>query len=243
MRTSNKLILGILIGPLLILTLLNLALYAKYKAGNYVSFKSVQEDRFIRMSLPNISHIAVYGLENVRIVSSDSLKLEIEKDSRGHLHYAIKGDSLIIHGDSVITRYNGTTDVERSYQDVNLYLPIAPATILADNSGITVKGTKDSVKAASYYFSVVNNATVKVDQDGDDTTHVYFKGLTIHASHAAGIELTAATRINDLQLTMIESPFADNGASIDKLTIEADKKSSVFLKGDNLQKVNVVKQP
>jgi hypothetical protein len=38
---------------------------------------------------------------------------------------------------------------------------------------------------------------------------------------------------------MLESAFTDNGASIDKLMIDADKVSSITLKGDNLKKLNM----
>jgi len=243
MKTSNKIVLGIFVGPLLLLTLLQVTLYAKYKSGHYVSMQSVQEDRFIHVPLTNISHIAVYGLNNFKIMPSDNLKLEIEKEEISHLHYIVKGDSLIIHGDTLLTRSNGDKQTERSYQDVNLYLPMAAATILADNAEVTLLGSKDSVKARSYYFSIVNDASLKVDQNGEETKPVYFKGLTIKASHSSGIELTAQTRVMDLELTMIESAFTDNGASIEKLAVDADKVSNITLKGDNLRKVNAVKQP
>jgi hypothetical protein len=239
MRTSNKILLGIFLTPLLILTLIQVALYAKYKSGNYVSMKTVQENRFIRKTLKNISNVKVYGLNNFRIMPSDSLRLEIEKDENSHLHYTITGNSLIIHGDSTGPRLNGSGDIIRSYQAVNLYLP-SGATITADNSEVTVQGSKDSLKATSYHFSIVNSGSLKVDENGNDSNHVYFKGLTIQASHSSGIELTAYSSILELQLTMIESAFTDNGASIDKLVINADKASNITLKGDNLGKLNVM---
>ncbi|MFT3936643.1 MAG: hypothetical protein QM726_23665 [Chitinophagaceae bacterium] len=240
MKTSNKIILGIFTLPLLILTLLQLALYAKYKSGNYISMKVEQENRFIKKSFTNISHIAVYGINNCSIMPSDSLRLEIEKSENGHLHFAVVGDSLIIHGDTIVSRGDGRTEAERSYQDVNLYLPLATVGILANNSDVSLKGSKDSTKSASYFFSVVNDGSLKVEDGGDDNTHVYFKGLTINASHSSGIELTSHTRVNDLQLTMVESAFTDNGAMIDKLMIDADKLSNISLKGDNLRKLNMV---
>ena len=239
MRTSNKIILGIFLAPLLILTCIQMALYAKYKSGHYVTMKSVQEDRFVRQALTNISHIAVYGLNNFRIKPSASMQLEIEKDENAHLHYIVKGDSLIIHGDTVINRANGSKDTERSYQDVNFYLPMTAISVLADNSEVELEGSRDSASAKSYYFSVVNGAGLKINENGDDSNHVYFKGLTIQASQSSGIELTAQTSIVDLQLTMIKSAFTDNGALIDRLMIDADKVSNITLKGDNLRKLNI----
>ena len=242
MRTSNKIILGIFLAPLVAVTAINLTLYAKYKSGSYVSMKAVQDDRFTRIKLSNTNKIAVYGLSNFSIIPSDSMKLEIEKNGHGHLHYTISADSIVIHGDSTIQRANGKKEVERSYEDVNLFLP-AGVVLFADNTDVSVKGNKDSTKAASYQFSIVNDATLKVVQEGDDSTHVYFKTLNIQASKSAGIELTAHTKITDLTLSLIMSAFTDNGASIDKLTIASDKVSNISLKGDNLNKVNAAKQP
>lgn len=242
MRTSNKIILATFLAPLVVLTAINLTLYAKYKSGHYVSMKTVQEDRFTRETLKNIQKIAVYGLENFNIIASDSLKLEIEKDGESHFHYTVNGDSLVIHGDSIITRPNGSHDDTRSYQTVNLYVPNG-ATITANNSNISLKGSKDSVGAASWNFSIVNSSSLKLEDNGAERSHVYFKDLTIHAARSSGIELTERTRIANLQLVMAESVFTDNGAAIDKLMIDADKASNLTLKGDNLQRLNAVKQP
>jgi len=239
MRTSNKILLGIFLTPLLILTSIHVALYAKYKSGNYVTMKTVEEDRFTRTTFKNINNIAVYGLDNFNVKPADSLKLEIEKDKNGHLHYTIVGDSLIIHGDSTINRPNGSADIQRSYQVVNLYTPMI-ANIIADNADVNLQGSKDSLKAISYHFSLTNSAGLKVEDYGNDSTHVYFKGLTIKASNSAGIELTAHSRVRELVLTLFESAFTDNGASIDKLVIDADKISNITLKGDNLKKLNML---
>ncbi len=159
-----------------------------------------------------------------------------------HLRYTISDDSLVIHGDTTIKRTNGSNDTERSYEEVNLFLP-AGVIIFADNSDVSVKGNKDSTKAASYNFSIVNSTSLKVVQDGDDSTRVYFGKLEIAASSAAGIEFTAPTYVKDLELSLVKSAFTDNGAFIGKLKIEADKVSNISLKGDNLNKLNTAKQP
>ena len=240
MRTSNKILLGIFAGPLIIVAALQLTLYAKYKSGSYVAMKAVKEDRFTRYAPKNIKHIAVYGLNNFNIIPSDSLQLEIEKDAGGHLHYTVTGDSLIIHGDTVLNSSNAAehSEIERSYQQVNLFLP-ASETITAGNSDVNLKGSKDSASAKSYHFYLKNDASLKVEQEGDDSTHVYFKELAIKASHSAGIELTAHAYIFNLNLSLVKSAFTDNGASLDKLMIDADKESNISLKGDNLKKLNL----
>jgi hypothetical protein len=240
MRTSHKILLGIFLGPLIILTLLHLTLYAKLKSGHFVAMKTVQEDRFVHEVPKGIHNIALYGLNNVRIMASDTFKLEIEKEKNGHLHYIIQGDSLIIHGDSTINKPGTNADIERSYQEVNLYLP-SSASVTVNNSDVNLHGSEDSLHAASYHFLLRNAAHLKVDDNGDQSKNVYFKSISIQASHSAGIELTGQSHLFDLQLSMIESEFTDNGASIEKLNINADKASNITLKGDNLQKLNLIK--
>jgi len=244
MKTSNKILLGIFLVPVIIFASINVALYAKYKSGHYVAMKTVEEDRLIRQPLKNINHVAVYGLNDFRMVPSDSAKLEIRKEEDSHLHFTIRGDSLIIHGDSVISRPGQEDDIMRSYQSVTLYLPAA-ATITADNSEVRLEGSKDSLKARSYQFSLVHAASFKIEENNSDdsASHFYFKSLIIQAAHSAGIGLTVDSHIAELQLRLVESDFTDNGASIDKLVIDADKTSPVTLKGDNLKKVNLIKLP
>jgi hypothetical protein len=243
MRTSNKIILGVFLAPLIIVVAIQAALYAKYKSGDFVSMKSIEEDRFERPALKNINNVVVYGLDNFSITAADSFAVQIEKSKYGHLHYTISGDSLVIHGDSVINHPDGAKDTERSNQNVNLYLP-SGKNIIADNSDLRLKGSKDSSKAGAYHFSLLNSASFKIDEnDYEDSTYKYFKDLTIKADHASNIEISAYTRIGELNLTMLESQFIDNDAQIGKLTIDVDKKSSVTLKGDNLKKLNLIKQP
>src|ERR1700733_3371730 len=157
MRTSNKILLGIFVGPLIIITCIHVALYAKYKSGHYVAMQTVQEDRYTTAYYKNISTVSVYGLNNFTIKPSDSIKLEVEKSRDGHLHYSFDGNTLVIHGDTTIKHSNGTSDYNRSYESVTLYLPLG-TTVSADNAEITLYGTKDSLKAQAYHFTLVNDA-------------------------------------------------------------------------------------
>jgi len=239
MKTSNKIILAIIIVPLLVVTLVNITVYAKYKAGDMVSAGSADDKRYTRTSFQNIRHIAIYALNNCRIVPSDSLLLQIQKEASGSLRYEVHGDSLVIHGEPQNGSGRGIEPGERNFQDVKLFVPLM-ASILVDNSSVELSGNADSAKAASYVFSVVNRGSIQVR---NSEKLVYFKGLSIQASKANGIELTAETRVEDLQLSIVGGEFADNGASIQQLTIHADKESRLSLTGDNLQRVNNVPSP
>ncbi len=243
MRTSNKILLGIFVVPLLMITALHITLFAKYKSGNYVAMKTVEEDRFIRPALKNIDSIAVFGLDNFSIVASDSLLVEIEKSKYGYLHYAIEGNILVIHGDSVIQHPDGSKDIQRSYQLVKLHLP-SSIKIMADNSNLSLEGSTDSTKAGSYYFNLQHTSSFKTEENHwEDSTYHYFKGITIKADRVANIELAAYGRIQQLNLTMLESQFIDNDAHIGEFNLNVDNNSAVTLKGGNLKKINAIKKP
>jgi len=237
MKTSNKILLGIFLSPLLVIAAINLALYAKYKSGHYVAMATVEQDRFIRETLGNIRYVAVYGINNLGIQSADTAKLEIEKDAHGHLHYNIHGDSLIIHGDSAVRR-GMENEILRSYQSVNLYLP-GDIYIIADNSDVYLKGSKDSTKAKSYQFQLSGSASCKMRETDPETALRYFNTIVVQAKEAQ-MELSANARIRQLSLSLQHAGFNDNNALIEGLSIDADKASSLTLKGDNLKKMKVV---
>ena len=238
MRTSNKIIVGIFLAPLIILTAIHVTLYAKYKSGNYVSMKKVTEDRFTRLALTHIISVSVYGLNNFNIIPSDTATLEMEKLQNDRLHYVVNGDSLVIRADST-SETNG--NFPRNYQAINLYLP-GNATIYANNSSIDLFGTADSLKAASYRFTLNNSSDLETRQR-DDRPTFHFKELLIGATPSCKIALSPGCRVNSMDLNLQDTEFTDNSASIDNLKIIADKKSLITLRGDNLLKLNLAKQP
>jgi hypothetical protein len=236
MRTSNKLLLGIFLSPLLVMAAINVALYAKYKSGHYVAMTTIEKDRFTRQTLKNIRYVAVYGLNNFTVRTADSAKLELEKDEHGHLHYSIQGDSLVIHGDSIVQK-SGETETRRSYQSVNLYLA-NEAVVKADNSDVYLVGAKDSAKAKSFQFQLSNTAGCRMPEGSrEDNVRQYFNVLTIQASGSSSIELSGTASIEQLNLNMQNAQFDDKDATIANFTVDADKASSLTLKGDNLKKI------
>ena len=235
MRTSNKILLGIFFLPLLVLATVNTALYTKYKTGHYIAMAVVEQERYTRQDLKNIHYVAVYGLNNFTIKPADTARLQIEKDEKGHLHYNIQGDSLVIHGDS-LRRTSKEDEVLRSYQAVTLYLP-GEANIFADNTDLYLEGATDSSKSKSIQLLLNNSSRFEMPDDFDNEKSQYFNVLSVHANNANGIELSATARISALQLVLTNTPFDDKSAAIGKLSINADKTSSLRLKGDNLEKI------
>jgi len=242
MRTSNKILLSVILIPMLILTSIHVALYAKYKSGNYVSMKTVVEDQFVHNHLKNVHYVVAHGLESFRIIPSDTLQLEVEKYKQGFVRFEVIGDSLVIYGDSTIIRADSTHDIMRSPQQVNLYLPSAEK-ISTDFCEMTLEISEDSMKAKSYHFDLDNSSNLRFSyNDYKDSSYKYINSLSIKAAHSSSIEFSTYKSIGDLKLDLSESTFDDKDAQIKKLTITADKSSSITLKGDNLKKLNATMQ-
>lgn len=233
MRTSNKIILGIFVAPLIVLAALNLTLYAKYKSGNYVTMEHGNENRVMRLVFTHVMSVAVYGLDNFSIVPADTAALEIEKQDNNRLRYVVQGDSLVIHGDSLAeSKDNGG----RNYRSVKLYLP-GDASIIAHNSDVDIDGSKDSLKASSYHFYLNQNSSFNTREHEQGNAR-FFKSLQLQATGSSDITLHAGIRVRQLMLQLEASEFKDEGASVDSVSVIADKKSLLTLRGDKIQRLH-----
>ena len=213
MRTSNKILLGVFVTILLILSTIHVALYAKYKSGSYVTMQSVEEDRFEKHTINAINRVVVYGLENVELVPGDQYKLEIEKRQSPFLHYSVNGDSLVIHGDSLVKDDRGEERKWRSNQLVRIYMP-SGIDLMAFNSNIDLRPAVDSMKAKSYHVELNNDSRLHIpDNDYRDSTFKYIGRLFVDAS-SSEIECSRFIRFDQLSVNLKDSKFDDGDAEI-----------------------------
>ena len=170
MKTSNKILLGLFLAPILCLSTISLSLYAKYKSHDYVSLESLQEDQYTNHILGNITVVKAKGLLHCNIFPSDTIRLEIEKNKEGFLKFSIQGDTLYLKGDSTMTGgRNNARNILRSPQEVRLYLPSGEK-IVADYCELTITPGSDSSKAPSYNV-VLNHGSNLVFDNNDYEKH------------------------------------------------------------------------
>lgn len=97
MKKSNKLLLGALITVVLLLAGIHIALYAKYKSGNYTIYHLRQRAVDTTMQqFPNVSYVMIRNVPGATIQFGDTAT--VEKDRTGIFQYEQKGDSLFITG-------------------------------------------------------------------------------------------------------------------------------------------------
>lgn len=136
MKKSNKLLLGGFLTVVLLIAGLHIALYAKYKNGDYTIYhrKEIRQDDRMQ-SFPNISFVVIRNIGNAKVQFGDTTAVEnVNKD---RMQYIQKGDSLII---------NGLFDDSRLdfRHNVNLVLP-ENTTLVVVNSFIYFQGDAGQV--------------------------------------------------------------------------------------------------
>jgi hypothetical protein len=235
MRTSNKILLSVFLTAIFIYASIHIALYAKYKSGDFVTMKTVHHDEYITPHLTPVHYIVASGITNFSIIPSDTLRLEIEKGDTYGVRFTIAGDSLILHGDTTVTRNDSTKDIIRSSREVKLYLP-ASENITLDFCSVELHTADDSSKAKSYRFSILNETSLRLTyNDYENAKAKYINSIFIKADNSSSIEFAARTEIKEADLILNNSKFEDNNAQIGNLAIDADKSSEVKLSGANLQ--------
>jgi hypothetical protein len=243
MRTSNKILLALLIVPMVILSIIHAAIFTQYKSGHYITMKDFRDTRFEKQSFKNLPFIVLSGLDNVNIYPSDTLKLEIEKSERRSLKYKLQGDSLIIKGDSIINNPDGIKENLHNPQEVNLYLPNTEY-IKVTNCEIQIEPVKDSSQAKSYVFYLNSSSRLSISNNNlQDSSKKYFNKLLINANGNSFVDLSGYLNLHELQLKLSNgSQFDDQNSFINTLDINADKKSTIKLTGENLRKSTIVKE-
>ena len=236
MRTSNKILLALLIVPMAILSIIHAAIFTQYKRGHYITMKAYRDTRFEKNSFNNIPFIVLSGLDNVNIYPSDTLKLEIEKSERRSLKYKLQGDSIINNPDGIKENLNNP-------QEVNLYLPNTEY-IKVTNCEIRIEPVKDSSQSKSYAFYLNSSSHLSISNNNlQDSSKKYFNKLLINANGNSFVDLSGYLNVHELRLKLSNSSqFDDQNSFINTIDINADKKSTIKLTGENLKKSIIVKE-
>jgi len=241
MRTSNKILLTILLAIMTVFTGIHVALYAKYKSGSYTNFQDVQIGNIDRHDLKKMSHISITGLENVAIFPADTFHVDIEKIGFGEVSLNIEGDSLILRGDSTIKQPNKPDYVRRSNKNVSIYVP-SDQIIVVNNSSLQLNGTVAPDKSQSYQFILKNESDIRLNEnDWNDSTIKYYRKLNILTGNSCKIELTAHAHIDELNLMLTGTEFTDRNAVINRLAVHSDSLSSLQISGGNLMNLIVTR--
>ncbi|WP_205512269.1 hypothetical protein [Longitalea arenae] len=227
MKTSNKLLLGIFLTIIILTTVIQVMVYAKYKRGEYVKFNRESFNQMTTVDIPAIRFVSVKGLGSFSVKPGDKYKLEVQKQKGSRVTYQVLNDTLIIMGDAGFAA-DQPEPGQRNYNPVNLYLP-AVVPIRATYSSIRLGGSADSAGAPSYNIQLGKDTYVHVS-DGK----IFFNELTLNGEQS-NIDLHDHITVNKLHMQLAGTRFDDKAATINDLTIMADDHSSLNISGKNLK--------
>ncbi len=232
MKTSNKILLGTFLTALLIIISLHIALYAKYKKGDYTLVgDDMWPTNMVTYSLRDIKYVSVDNVENVSIHAADSSKLQYDKAVEGDeniLSVTNRNDTLFLLGKS-----NGNSP-GRWYRRTHLSLA-GPLPIKIINSDLHVQDPKTSNPISMDI--TLDRSFMEVNNRQNTTTN--FAGLKITASNDSRISLFNV-RTHLLDITLKNSFLEETTLIADSISITTDQASKLQLSGKNLSKARIV---
>ncbi len=233
MRTSNKILIFTVLFIALIGSAVHLTLYGRYKSGHFISEEQIKKLIFDSHDLRDIRHVSLRGLMNVRIITADKPKLEVNKKMRERINFQIKEDSLFVWGDTSIypLRKNSFGPIVEN-QETDLYVT-AGVPIETSYCIIQVRGSVNSMTAPDYQFHI-SNTRLQLGEFRflDSTTH-YFNEVRVKASAQSQVSFT--NKIDSLHAELINSSLSKDGGRLGYLNLRADDSSTVFLSGQDLK--------
>ena len=91
MKTSDKLLLGTVLGAMLMFGGASLAVYARYRNGDIITEKEVYRQNHLKTALPAPVWLRIKGIGEVHFIPADTFAIEYEKEG-------VKEDGIIQEG-------------------------------------------------------------------------------------------------------------------------------------------------
>jgi hypothetical protein len=221
MKTSNKILLGGLLTILLVLLAVDVAIYARYKAGNYIPFSESEKTEATQVKeFPNDRSIDIRFLTNVVVRIGDRMKVEQFEDNNGKVVLTEKGGRVELS-------LKDSIGADRFFNYVIIYVP-ENTTISTYKAYVKVEG-QEGTKIHHLNF-MASGGQIAFSQAKN---MLQIDSLSVDAANQATIDLENA-RIHKMTVQLNASELNDNGAIIQELKLNADSASRINLQYKNL---------
>jgi hypothetical protein len=229
MKKSNKILLGGFLTVILLIAGIHIALFAKYKSGNYTIYHPEDKRADGRMkSFSNVSFVIIRNVGNASI--QFGARAEVEKTKEDVVQYVQKADSLIITGDDYSDRPDGR-------RPVNFTLPYN-ATLSAVNSFLYFeKGKSDGE-----YNTVINLQRSRVTFS--ESAGPFLLGhIKVAASESSIVTFHGNMQVNNFEVQLSNSALEFNEGNAGQLSIVTDSLSRLSLQSKLLLKAKITTTP
>jgi hypothetical protein len=209
----------------LLITGIHVALFAKYKNGNYTIYHPEEKRAGDRMqSFPGVSFVIVRNVGSATI--QFGARTEVEKGKEDVVQYIQKGDSLIITGHYFIDRPD-------QGDRVNITLP-ANATLSAVNSFLFLEKSKSESKNNPVIFLQQSHAIFLRANTPFQLGHV-----KVVASDSSIVSFHSNAQVDHLEVDLSNSALEYNEGEIGEISIVTDSLSRLSLQSKHLLKAKI----
>lgn len=228
MKKSNKLLVGGFLTLVLVIATMHIAIYAKYKNGNYTI--SDREDRLadIMQTFPNVSNVTVRNVHGVIVRFSETAA--VEKRKEGDIHYIQKGDSLIITGQDYGDQFDGR-------RVLNITIPVN-GTLSAFHSLLYFEKGKQTLDSNSVIYLQQSHMLFL-----DRNNPLRFNHIKVIASDSSVAAFHGDIIVNDLNVHLSNSAIEYNAGDAGNLSILTDSVSRISLQSKLLLKAKITTSP
>lgn len=222
MKTSNKILLGILMVCFGFFISSHLILHGKYVRKEFVLPAKADAFFFHEHTLPIIHYVQLNRLDGCELISSDTAKLLIEKSPFNTIDYRVSGDTLFVNGSDKWARW--------ATPRVKLYIPQVKSFIVTD-CNVNIKGNRDSTDRRNYHFELNNGHLFTRYYFTDSAFNKYFDTLSINARNSSEVVLNKRDYYKLIDVNLDNSAFLEKNAKREKINITADSTSIVVTGG------------
>jgi hypothetical protein len=235
MRTSNKILSGLLLTAIILFASLFITVRVKYANGAITKRATINNWSDVHRIKEPIKSVRISRLSNILIIPADSVRLDIWKENDGAVKWRVQDGVLIIESDTTKANRHGE---HYAFGHVELFIPNVDSVYMEDSRG-EFKRILDTMQLNPIYNFQLNRTVLNVRHDPRGGTPTFYELIHINAGPSSAVHFDEAVRVANAAVSLQGASFEDNNASFDKLSIRSDSSSSINIKGHNLRKATI----
>jgi hypothetical protein len=233
MKTSNKILLGVFLLCVLTILGVHVALYAKYKAGDFASKDEINGRIYDEQELPStLKAVSITGLANCSVQIG---KAALKKEHNVQLTVNVRNDTLYLAANDWAKKED-YEEGTRNHQIVNLSLP-ANLPVTCQYGDVFLMGAADSAQAPSFNITMGPLAYLGI-VDWQSKTPLYFNRVQV-VSNASRMKLSPQTVINEMTVRSINSILDYKMSTIKQHNLEMDDATTIVVSLKSLNNINL----
>ncbi|MGV3658002.1 MAG: hypothetical protein ACO1NX_08605 [Chitinophagaceae bacterium] len=229
MKKSNIFLLSAILTGVLVLTVIHIALSAKYKSGDYTAYVATDEDN--RMESRALANVQQVTLENIGYVTVRYGNTASIKYTKGRKEVAITEQGGNLH----LTMPKAADG--RGSRNLSVHLVVdSSMRVNIVNSRVYLVNTGER----SGQLNVSLNNTFMTTSDDVNPENFFLAGLKLNAVNESEVRLNNIN-IAQLELNLQRSTFVEDESAFGQIQVQADDSSRISLISAHLLKLTKTK--